>query len=51
MKDALERVKWLPASLGRAGTTLGFGAHERGALKGGYILLRRWEKGRSVAVG
>jgi hypothetical protein len=29
---------------------LGFGHLERGALKGGYILLRRWEKGRSVAV-
>lgn len=51
VRDALERVKWLPASLGRAGTTMGFGAHERGALKGGFILLRQWSGGRSVAVG
>jgi hypothetical protein len=50
VKDAIERVKWLPASLGRAGTTLGFGAYERGALKGGYLVLRRWVGGRSVAV-
>jgi ABC-type branched-subunit amino acid transport system substrate-binding protein len=50
VKDALQRVKWLPASLGRPGTTMGFGVHERGALKGGFILLRRWSGGRSVAV-
>ena len=50
VKDSLERMKWLPASLGRPGTTMGFGVHERGALKGGYILLRRWSGGHSVAV-
>ena len=50
VKDSLERVKWLPATLGRPGTTMGFGAHDRGALKGGFILLRRWVGGSSVAV-
>lgn len=51
VKDGLERVKCLPASLGLPGTTMGFGAFDRGGLKGGFILLRRWEGGRSVAVG
>lgn len=48
VKEALERIKWLPATLGLPGTTMGFGRWERGALKGGYLVLRRWEGGRSV---
>ncbi len=48
VKEALERVKWLPATLGSPGTTMGFGRWERGALKGGFLVLRRWEGGRSV---
>jgi branched-chain amino acid transport system substrate-binding protein len=48
VKAALERVKWLPATLGQPGTTMGFGQWERGALKGGFLVLRRWEGGRSV---
>jgi ABC-type branched-subunit amino acid transport system substrate-binding protein len=50
VKDALERIKCLPASLGEPGTTMGFGHWDRAALKGGFILLRRWEGGRSVVV-
>ena len=50
VKDSLERIKCLPASLGEPGTTMGFGGWDRAALKGGFILLRRWEGGRSVAV-
>jgi branched-chain amino acid transport system substrate-binding protein len=50
IKESFERIKCLPASLGEPGTTLGFGQWERSALKGGFILLRRWEGGRSVVV-
>jgi ABC-type branched-subunit amino acid transport system substrate-binding protein len=50
VKESLERVKCLPATLGEPGTTLGFGYWDRAALKGGFILLRRWVGGRSVAV-
>jgi branched-chain amino acid transport system substrate-binding protein len=50
VKDSFERIKRLPASLGEPGTTMGFGQWERSALKGGFILLRRWEGGRSVVV-
>lgn len=50
VRDALERVKRLPATLGLPGTTMGFGVMDRGALKGGFILLRRWVGGRSLPV-
>ncbi len=50
IKESLERIKCLPASLGEPGTTLGFGQWDRAALKGGFILLRRWVGGRSVVV-
>jgi ABC-type branched-subunit amino acid transport system substrate-binding protein len=50
VKDALERVKCLPATLGTPGTSMGFGQWDRAALKGGFILLRRWVDGRSVVV-
>lgn len=50
VRDGLERVKRLPAASGRAGTTMGFGTWDRGALKGDYLVLRRWEGGRSVEV-
>jgi hypothetical protein len=50
VKDALERVKCLPATLGTPGTTMGFGQWERSALKGGFLVLRRWENGHSVVV-
>jgi branched-chain amino acid transport system substrate-binding protein len=50
IKEAFERIKCLPATLGEPGTTLGFGHWDRAALKGGFILLRQWVGGRSVVV-
>ena len=48
IREALERVKRLPASSGLAGTTMGFGAWDHGALKGDYLVLRTWRDGRTV---
>jgi hypothetical protein len=48
IRDALERVKRLPAASGRAGTTMGFGAWDHAALKGDYLVLRVWQDGRTV---
>jgi ABC-type branched-subunit amino acid transport system substrate-binding protein len=48
IRDALERVKRLPASSGQPGTTMGFGAWDHGALKGDYLVLRVWRDGRTV---
>ncbi len=50
VKEAFERIKCLPATLGEPGTTLGFGHWDRAALKGGFILLRQWVGGRSLPV-
>jgi ABC-type branched-subunit amino acid transport system substrate-binding protein len=50
VKDALEQVKQLPASSGMDGTTMGFGRYDHGALKGRYLVLRRWEGGKTVQV-
>jgi branched-chain amino acid transport system substrate-binding protein len=50
MRDALERVKLLPATCGHDGTTMGFGCWDHGALKGHYLVLREWRDGRSVQV-
>jgi ABC-type branched-subunit amino acid transport system substrate-binding protein len=50
VKDGLENVKWLPAAEGMEGTLLGFGHHDRGALHGRYLVLRRWDGGQSVEV-
>jgi ABC-type branched-subunit amino acid transport system substrate-binding protein len=50
IRDALERVKQLPASSGMDGTTMGFGRYDHGALKGRYLVLRRWEGGKTVQV-
>jgi branched-chain amino acid transport system substrate-binding protein len=44
----LERVKSLPAASGRAGTLMGFGQWDRGALKGALIVIRQWRDGVSV---
>lgn len=46
--EGLERIKQVPAALGRPGTTLGFGRFERQALSGEYLVLRRWRDGRSI---
>jgi len=50
VRDALERVKRLPAASGLEGTTMGFGNWDHGALKGSYLVLRRWESGKTVQV-
>jgi branched-chain amino acid transport system substrate-binding protein len=48
VKEGLEQVKWLAAAEGHDGTLLGFGHHDRGALHGRYLVLRRWQDGRSI---
>lgn len=50
VKTGLEQVKWLPAAEGHEGTLLGFGIRDRGALHGRYLVLRRWQDGKSVEV-
>ena len=50
LKEGLERVKWLPAAQGLEGTMLGFGHHDRGALHGHYLVLRRWRDGETEQV-
>ncbi len=48
LRVALEGVKRLPAASGHGGTTMGFGAWDRGALKGDYLVLRTWRGGKTV---
>lgn len=48
IRAGLERVKALPAASGHAGTLMGFGNWDRGALKGPYLVLREWRGGVSV---
>ncbi len=50
IRDALERVKRLPATCGEPGTTMGFGHYDHGALHGDYLVLRTWVAGHSVQV-
>ena len=50
IRAGLERVKALPTATGHAGTRMGFGNWDRGALKGPYLVLRTWRRGRSVQV-
>jgi branched-chain amino acid transport system substrate-binding protein len=50
LRDALERVKRLPATCGQPGTALSFGYYDHGALHGDYLVLRTWAGGRSVQV-
>jgi branched-chain amino acid transport system substrate-binding protein len=50
LREALERVKLLPAASGLDGTLMGFGHYDHGALKGRSLVLRRWQGGRSVEV-
>ncbi|WP_317929622.1 ABC transporter substrate-binding protein [Halioxenophilus sp. WMMB6] len=47
VRQGLELIKWLPASLGEEGTLLGFGQWQRGALQGRYLVLRQWLAGDS----
>jgi ABC-type branched-subunit amino acid transport system substrate-binding protein len=48
LKDALERIKMVPAAEGERGTYLGFGRWDRAALKGRFLVLRTWQDGRSI---
>lgn len=48
VRDGLEQIKWLPAAEGKEGTLLGFGHHDRGALHGRYLVLRRWQGDATV---
>ena len=48
--EALETVKGLPAALGGPGTTMSFGHWDRAALKGEFLILRRWVGGASLEV-
>ena len=48
LRDALETIKLLPATIGREGTTMGFGRWERSALKGEFLVLRQWRGGRTL---
>jgi ABC-type branched-subunit amino acid transport system substrate-binding protein len=50
IRDALERVKRLPAACGSEGTTMGFGVYDHAALAGEYLVLREWREGRTVQV-
>jgi branched-chain amino acid transport system substrate-binding protein len=50
IKVGLEQVKWLPAAEGYDGTLLSFGAYDRGALHGRYLVLRRWQDGNTIEV-
>ncbi|MCJ7436382.1 MAG: ABC transporter substrate-binding protein [Acidimicrobiia bacterium] len=51
IRDALERIKLLPATCGVEGTTMGFGHYDHGALTGRYLVLREWRDGKTVQVG
>jgi ABC-type branched-subunit amino acid transport system substrate-binding protein len=50
VRAGLELVKLVPAAEGRAGTTLGFGHLDHGALHGEYLVLRQWRDGTSIEV-
>ena len=50
VRDGLELIKWVPAAEGHEGTMLSFGTQDRGALHGRYLVLRRWDHGRSVEI-
>ena len=50
VRDGLERVKRLPAASGMDGTTMGFANFDHGALKGRYLVLRRWHDDRTEQV-
>jgi ABC-type branched-subunit amino acid transport system substrate-binding protein len=48
LRRGFERVKRLPASSGKNGTSMGFGPWDHGALKGEFLVLRSWTGGRTV---
>ena len=50
IRHGLERVKWLAAAEGEAGTLLGFGPWDRGALHGRYLVMRQWIERETVQI-
>ena len=50
LRDALEDNPMVPAASGQPGTMMGFGHYDRAALKGSYLVVRRWQDGQSVEV-
>ena len=50
LREALEKIKRLPAACGYQGTTMGFGVYDHGALSHGFLVLREWKDGQSVQV-
>jgi ABC-type branched-subunit amino acid transport system substrate-binding protein len=50
VRDALQMRRQIPAASGRRGTMLSFGNWDRAGLKGSYLVVRQWQKGRSVEV-
>lgn len=50
LRLGLESVKRMPASSGREGTVMGFGNFDHAAMKGPYLVLRRWQSGKSVEI-
>jgi branched-chain amino acid transport system substrate-binding protein len=50
VREALEKIKRLPAACGYQGTTMGFGIYDHGALSHGFLVLREWKDGESVQV-
>jgi branched-chain amino acid transport system substrate-binding protein len=50
VREGLELVKLVPSAEGHAGTTLGFGHWDRGALHGQYLVVRQWRDAVSIEV-
>ncbi|MGE0384990.1 MAG: ABC transporter substrate-binding protein [Gammaproteobacteria bacterium] len=50
LRDALERVRMLPAATGSPGTHISFAPYEHRGFKGPYIVLRQIRGGRNVPV-
>ena len=48
LRAGFERIKPIPSVLGEPGTFAGFGPFDRGALKGPYMVFRRWSGGASI---
>lgn len=48
LRDGLEKVKQLPATVGHPGTHLTTGYGDRTVLKGPYLVLRKYQGGKSV---
>jgi hypothetical protein len=50
LKDGLQCVKHLPATVGHPGTMMTAGHWDRALLKGPYLVLHRWQGGKSSAL-